>query len=66
MYTYLRTYVQWNPSNPDTMEPEMTVLIIEVPSFQGLKMYYGKAWRVIWFKWRVSTLEGFLQFRGLD
>ena len=26
--------------------------------FQGLEMYYGKAWRVIWFQWHVSTLKG--------
>ena len=40
---YVRMYIQWNPSNPDTLGPEMTVLIIEMSSFQGLKMYYGKA-----------------------
>ena len=33
--------VQWNPSNPDTLGPESTVLIIEVSSFQGLEMYCG-------------------------
>ena len=31
------------PSNPDTLGPESTVLIIEVCSFQGLKMH------VLWF-----------------
>ena len=28
--------VQWNPSNPDTLGPESTVLIIEMSSCQGL------------------------------
>ena len=54
------------PSIQDTLGPERTVLIIEMSSFQGLRLYYGKAWRVIWFQWHVSTKEGFLQFRGLD
>ena len=53
-----------DPSIPDTLGPEGTVLIMKVSSFQGLKMYYGKAWRVIWFQWHVSLLEGCLQFRG--
>ena len=35
------------PSNPDTLGPEMTVLIIEMSPFQELKMYYGKPWRII-------------------
>ena len=29
--------VQWNPSNPDTIGPEESVLIREVSFFQGLK-----------------------------
>ena len=33
--------LQWEPSNPDTLGPESTVLIIEVSSFQGLEMYCG-------------------------
>ena len=30
-----------DPSIPDTLGPEKTVLIFEVSSFQGLEMYYG-------------------------
>ena len=30
-------YVQWNSSNPDTIGPEESVLIMEVSLFQGLK-----------------------------
>ena len=30
-------YIQWNPSNPDTIEPVENVLIREVSLFQGLK-----------------------------
>ena len=29
--------IQWNPSNPDTIGPEKSVLIREVSLFQGLK-----------------------------
>ena len=29
--------IQWNPSNPDTIGIEESVLIREVPLFQGLK-----------------------------
>ena len=35
--TPLEVYVQWNPSNPDTIGPEKSVLIREVSLFQGLK-----------------------------
>ena len=35
VYVCLSMCVQWNPSNPDTLGPESTVLIIEVSSFQG-------------------------------
>ena len=45
-YTY---YIQWNPSNPDTLGPESTVLIIEMSSFQGLEMYCGLLYWNIWF-----------------
>ena len=34
---YIGTPLFWTP-----WDHEMTVLIIEVSSFQGLKMYYGK------------------------
>ena len=34
-----RRLLQWDPSNPDTLGQESTVLIIEVSSFQGLNMY---------------------------
>ena len=40
-------YNSGNSSIPDTLGPEWTVLIIEVSSFQGLKMYYDEAWRII-------------------
>ena len=33
---------EWKPFIPDTLGPEMAVLIIEVSLYQGLKMYYGK------------------------
>ena len=33
----LQTVIQWNPSNPDTIGPEESVLIREVSLFQGLK-----------------------------
>ena len=36
--TYVHTYVQFIPDN---LGPELTALIIEVSSFQGLKMYCG-------------------------
>ena len=32
-------YVQWNPSNPDTIGPEECVLIREVSLFQELKVH---------------------------
>ena len=51
-------------SIPDTLGPERTVLIIEVSSFQGLRMYYGKAFWIIWFQRCLSTYKGCLQFRG--
>ena len=36
---YMHVYtLQWNPSNPDTIGPEESVLIREVPLFQGLKI----------------------------
>ena len=38
MYTHTRRSTV-DPSSPDTSGPESTVLIIEVSSFQGLKMY---------------------------
>ena len=37
----IKNSLQWSPSNPDTLGPESTALSIEVPSFQGLKMYCG-------------------------
>ena len=53
MYSaYVCTYTV-DPSILDTLGPEGTVLIIEMSSFQGLKMYYDKAWRIIWFQWCV-------------
>ena len=53
-----------DPSIPDTLGPERTVLIIEVSSFQGLRIYYGKALWIIWFRRCLSTYKGCLQFRG--
>jgi hypothetical protein len=54
----------------DILGLERMVLIIEVSSFQGLEMYYGKAWReglhYLWFQWHMSIIKGRLQFRGLD
>ena len=47
MRTCSQRDMQWDPSIPDTMGPEWTVLILEVSLLQGLKMYYGKAWRII-------------------
>ena len=41
--------IQLNPSILDTLRPEGTVLIIVVPTCQGLKMYYGKTCRIILF-----------------
>ena len=43
------------PLFSDTLGSEGTVLIMRTSSFQGLRMYYGKAWGVIWFEWDVST-----------
>ena len=47
-YTCIPTYVVCTvcvytvePSIPDTLGPERAVLIVEVSSLQGLKMYYG-------------------------
>ena len=48
-----------DPAILDTLGPDRTVLIIEMSSFQGLKMYYGKVWRVTWFQWHVSHKRGF-------
>ena len=53
--------LQWNPSNPDTIGPEESVLIREVSLFQGLKSthtwYLGKK--------KVSCLERCPYFRGV-
>ena len=49
MHSYLKScavlvfkacvYIQWNPSNPDTIGPEESVLIREVSLFQGLNKH---------------------------
>ena len=35
----------WNSSIPDTLGPERTVLVIEMSSLQGLKLFNIKAYR---------------------
>ena len=37
--TYCRVYS--GSSSPDALGPERTIVIIEVSSFQGLKVYFG-------------------------
>ena len=53
--------ILWNPSNPDTIGPEESVLIREVSLFQGLKStqtwYLGRK--------KVSCLESCPYFRGV-
>ena len=41
-YTFLPAGYTGNPSIPDTLGPERTVMITEVSSFQELKMFYDK------------------------
>ena len=55
------TCIQWNPSNPDTIGPEESVLIREVSSFQGLKS--TQTWHL--GRKKVSCLERCPYFRGV-
>ena len=53
--------IQWNPSNPDTIGPEESVLIREVSLFQGLKStqtwYLGRKKVRVLFR-EVSLFQG--------
>ena len=54
--TYIFTV---NPSIPDTLGPEGTVM--KVSSFQGLKMNYGKVQGIITFGWSDTHICGHIR-----
>ena len=58
---YMYICIQWNPSNPDTIGPEKSVLISEVSLFQGLKSTH--TWNL--GRKNVSCLERYPYFRGV-
>ena len=56
MCTYMHEVIQWNPSKPDTIGTDQSVLNIEVSSFQGLLRQMSTE--------KVSCLWRCPQFRG--
>ena len=60
-YVLYTVHVQWNPSNPDTIGPEESVLIREVSLFQRWKS--TQTWNL--GKKKVSCLERCPYFRGV-
>ena len=42
---YCNSLRQWNPSNPDSIEPEENILMREVSLFQGLKVHKCGTWK---------------------
>ena len=62
----IRTHVQWNLSNPDTLGAEESVLISEVSLISGVELYtnmaFGTAKSVLFIE--VSSFQGVL-IRGV-